>query len=616
MTIALACSLMTLAAAGQNARKYIVHSSKNVLGCTSDHRAVLVGAVTSSARPFRLAKQSDGSTLIALDGKPTLYLSLGTNDNWSTFFLTDSTDSRARYTLETQGSYTLLRNKKTGRYLGTDSNNTGSNVFSDKSGTDIKHKWMLSDAAQVAVSVDTVSYVVSPTSRRQTLEGWGVSLCWWANMCGKWDDSKINELVRWLVSQDGLNMKVFRYNIGGGDDPNWTHCEKHHMGKGKGLRAEMEGFQDELGGAYHWERDAAQRKIMLKIKEMRPDAVFEAFSNSAPWWMTVSGCVGGNTSGSKDNLKPEYYKDFARYLVDVCKHYRDEYGIEFKTLEPFNEPLSDYWYSSGSQEGCHFDAKSQANFLKVLEPILRESGLNTVISASDETNTTHSKQAWNTYEQNSVLNLIEQWNTHTYQANDEARARLYALCREQGMHLWMSEVGASGKGLDGNLALAERLIQDMRLMRPAAWIDWQYVEDNNDQWCLVQGDFYGGTQEFHRVKNYYVRQQFSRFMREGYRFVETSEGHTLAAVSPGNDTLVVVSVNRAAHDRQMQVDMSGISRKGTKQKKARAYRTSGTENLAELPKGTIKTDKEKRLLFTVPTGSVLTLVIPLRKPSL
>ena len=128
----------------------------------------------------------------------------------------------------------------------------------------------------------------------------------------------------------------------------------------------------------------------------------------------------------------------------------------------------------------------------------------------------------------------------------------------------------------------------MRLMRPAAWIDWQYVEDNNDQWCLVQGDFYGGTQEFHRVKNYYVRQQFSRFMREGYRFVETTDEHTLAAVSPTGDTLVVVSVNRAAHDRQMQVDMSGISRKGIRQKKARAYRTSGTENLAELPKGTIK----------------------------
>lgn len=606
MTIALACSLMTLAAAGQNARKYIVHTSKNVLGCTSDHRAVLVGAVTSSARPFRLAKQSDGSTLIALDGKPTLYLSLGTNDNWSTFFLTDSTDSRARYTLETQGSYTLLRNKKTGRYLGTDSNNTGANVFSDKSGTDIKHKWMLSDAAQVAVSVDTVSYVVSPTSRRQTLEGWGVSLCWWANMCGKWDDSKINELVRWLVSQDGLNMKVFRYNIGGGDDPNWTHCEKHHMGKGKGLRAEMEGFQDKHGGAYHWERDAAQRKIMLKIKEMRPDAVFEAFSNSAPWWMTVSGCVGGNTSGSKDNLKPEYYKDFAHYLVDVCKHYRDEYGIEFKTLEPFNEPLSDYWHSSGSQEGCHFDAKSQANFLKVLEPILRESGLRTVISASDETNTTHSKQAWNTYEQNSVLNLIKQWNTHTYTANNYERAQIGALARAAGKQVWMSESGSGGDGIGGNLAMSQRLMDDMRYLAPSVWCDWQYGEEFGDQWCLVSTSF--SDQTYKRVKNYYVRAQVTRYIKPGYSIVSSTCDQSLCAVNPTGDSLVVVMQNNDTK-KVHRLSIPGARIKGL----CTMYRTSSNESTARLR--SYEKLNDSTLQVALPSQSITTLIIPIRPTS-
>ena len=91
---------------------------------------------------------------------------------------------------------------------------------------------------------------------------------------------------------------------------------------------------------------------MLKIKELRPDAVFEAFSNSAPWWMTKSGCVAGYTNAGQDNLKEDYYEDFARYLVEVCKHYRDEYGIEFKTLEPFNEALTSYWGCSGGQEGC------------------------------------------------------------------------------------------------------------------------------------------------------------------------------------------------------------------------------------------------------------------------
>ena len=57
---------------------------------------------------------------------------------------------------------------------------------------------------------------------------------------------------------------------------------------------------------------------MLKIKEKRPDAIFEAFSNSCPYYMTYSGCCAGHTDASADNLKPEYYEAFAHYLVDVC----------------------------------------------------------------------------------------------------------------------------------------------------------------------------------------------------------------------------------------------------------------------------------------------------------
>ena len=168
---------------------------------------------------------------------------------------------------------------------------------------------------------------------------------------------------------------------------------------------------------------------MLKIKERRPDAIFEAFSNSAPYYMTVSGCCGGHKDATKDNLRPECYAEFAHYLVDVCLHYRDKYGIEFKTLDPFNEPNTDYWYAGGSQEGCHFDFATQIAFLRVLHPILKASGLKTVISASDETSVMTSVEGFKAYHQAGILPLVGQWNTHTYQANDEARARLYALCR-------------------------------------------------------------------------------------------------------------------------------------------------------------------------------------------
>ena len=109
-------------------------------------------------------------------------------------------------------------------------------------------------------------HLLNPNAVRQTHEGWGISLCWWANMCGNWDDAKIDEIVTWLTSPTGLNYNVFRYNIGGGDDPTHTH-----MRNGKGIRAEMPGFKASATSDYDWTQDEAQRKIMLKIKEKRWD---------------------------------------------------------------------------------------------------------------------------------------------------------------------------------------------------------------------------------------------------------------------------------------------------------------------------------------------------------
>ena len=67
---------------------------------------------------------------------------------------------------------------------------------------------------------------------QEPFEGWGISLCWWANMCGSWSEERIDSLVDWLVSPQGLNFRIFRYNIGGGDDPMNRNCTPHHMGKG------------------------------------------------------------------------------------------------------------------------------------------------------------------------------------------------------------------------------------------------------------------------------------------------------------------------------------------------------------------------------------------------
>lgn len=408
--------------------------------------------------------------------------------------------------------------------------------------------------------------VVNPANTCQTIKGWGVSLCWWAREVGSWDEESIDELIDWLVSPDGLNYNYFRYNIGGGDgDFDGSTHTIHHMGLpgGKGVRAEMEGFQDKYNGDFIWSRDSAQRRIMLKIREKRPDAHFEAFSNSAPWWMTYSGCCAGNYKSTDDNLKPEYYEAFAKYLVTVCKYYKDVYGLEFNTLSPFNEPNSSWWYFNGGQEGCHFSAPAEAEFLKVLRPVLKASGLKTKITASEDWSIKSTLSSLKTLEDSSALALIDQVNTHSYDGNMSDRVNLRNYCKRKDIPLVMSETGNGGEGMDGQLALSEIMFNDLHYMQPTVWCDWQYM-GGDIHWCLVTmtGKNDKGINTYKQNKNFYFHRQVTHFIKSGYTMLAMPDDKVVAAISPKRDTLVCVFLNRTYSDVTYKVDLGGFSKVG------------------------------------------------------
>jgi O-glycosyl hydrolase len=611
LLLILLLALMPLSARSQvtapnpAARYYLFHSSGNVLGSAVDDRATLQVKLGDQTQLLQFVSDGAGYYWIKL-AEQQKYLAL--SGSWNTYFTTDSTTNASKYAIEVVSSaYIRLKCKSNGKYLGTDNTTSGSFVYSDKTGTDSKHNWYISEKV-IIIPVDTARYLINPNAAfSKSFDGWGVSLCWWANMCGKWSDAKIDQIVDWLVSPTGLNYSIFRYNIGGGDDPLNRNCTPHHMGSGKGLRAEMEGFKDSANADYNWSRDAAQRKIMLKIKAKRPDAVFEAFSNSAPYYMTYSGCCAGNTSASSDNLKPEFYQAFGQYLVDVCRFYKDSFNLEFKTLEPFNEPNTSYWGANGGQEGCHFGTAAQIQFLKVLSPVLKASNLKTVISASDETNVVQAVTDFKAFiNDGTALGLVGQINTHTYSATNQARANIRALSTAYDMPLWMSEVGSGGSGIGGNLSMAQKLMDDIRYIRPEAWIDWQYMEEANDQWCMIQGNF--STQSYQRVKNYYVRQQLSRYIRKGSRFLSVPNDQMLAALSPSADSLILVTLNNSSMKVCHQIDMRLIKLAG---RPMNVTRTSETENNSVCSDYELK---DSNLVLTLPPYSITTVVLPLLEP--
>ena len=152
--------------------------------------------------------------------------------------------------------------------------------------------------------------------------------------------------------------------------------------------------------------------------------------------------------------------------------------------------------------------------------------------------------------------------------------------------------------------MAQRLIDDMRYIQPEAWIDWQYMEEANDQWCTIRGSF--ADQTYAKVKNYYVRQQCTRFIKHGYDIITSPCPKSLAAVNASRDTLVLVVLNegaKAVHyiDLSLFTDLPALS-------SIKAYRTSASENLVSTKNGV--TLNGSQLNVVMPAQSIMTFVIP------
>ncbi|WP_437585940.1 glycoside hydrolase family 30 protein [Sorangium sp. So ce1000] len=430
---------------------------------------------------------------------------------------------------------------------------------------------------------------------RQSFEGWGTSLCWWAHHVGGWDEAKRNAVVEAVVDPvNGLGYNIFRYNIGGGENPSHEHMKEHR---------EMPGFQ-RADGTFTWESDANQRAILLRIAERGADPIFEAFSNSPPYWMTNSGCASGS-SGGKDNLKADAYDDFAHYLTEVVRHYRDEYGITFRTLEPLNEPYADWWKSNGSQEGCHFDRASQEKIIQEVAGQLAKKGLDeTVVSASDENSMDDAVQNIGAFGA-ATRAAFQQLNVHSYAGS--RRGELRRLATELGKRLWQSESGPLGQNIsddtDAALFMAERIIKDLRELQPEAWVDWQSGDPARSWASFTLND---REQSYAPIKRFYMHVGFSRYIRPGAVFVDVDSEDMVAAVSADGSSLALVVRNGDRNaSRGYTFDLTRLPTVGPA---AEVHRTSRTEDLDRLPDMAIE---DYRLVVTVPAFSVTTLVIPM-----
>lgn len=232
----------------------------------------------------------------------------------------------------------------------------------------------------------TVS-TVDESKTYQTITGFGVSGCWWAQRVGRWSDEEAlierdtenealwtpeqtkNALKYLYDAKDGIGLNIYRYNLG-------TDSYKTTVIENKWNRTE--GFLDNVNEdgsfEYNWNKDKSAMNTLSVAKDLAGDDLkVVLFANSPPTQLTENGLACCDDKGvdywDKDKYKNYHqnlpnedksYIAFAKYLTDVADHFVED-GYNVVDVSPVNEPQTAWSWGMGndgvkrmSQEGCHY----------------------------------------------------------------------------------------------------------------------------------------------------------------------------------------------------------------------------------------------------------------------
>ncbi len=459
---------------------------------------------------------------------------------------------------------------------------------------------LISTPAEPAAAASAVTLTPNPAYAGEPFRGWGTSLVWMANATGGYPAPLRDELIDKVFGEEGLDLNIARYNIGGGNAsdvpdrlrpggavPGWWNPAAPLSDADGAITSDYAdrdryraAWTGENASDYDFSADSAQLAWVAAIKD-RVDT-WEAFSNSPPYFMTGSGFVSGGTDPWADQIRADSVDEFATYLKTVVEHVEDTQGIRFASIDPLNEPNTNYWKTvlgddgwptdASRQEGAHAGPALQSAVITALSAELAAPGTTTdaVVSGPDETNPTRFVEDWNGWD-DTARQAVAQLNVHTYSTGDRPLVR--DIAKSAGTPLWMSEVEGNWGGngwnpdsIDNGLGIAQLVTDDLRELEPEAWVLWQPVEDlynmekvEKKNWgsifidfdCDADGDSArrladGDADPTCRIRTntkYDALRNFTHYIRPGDQLVRADDDHTTAAIDGDGTGATLVYTN-------------------------------------------------------------------------
>ncbi len=473
--------------------------------------------------------------------------------------------------------------------------------------------WGGLSSAQAAATV-----TVDPTIEYQEIAGFGTDLAWWAHRVGGWSEPARGNITKLIFDrEEGLGFTTVRFNIGAGENP---ACP---FGDHLSPRAKIQGYRPTEAGPYDWTAAVNQRWVLQHAKDVYGVTDLEANALRPPWGRTVSGWKAGAKTPATPNVKEECFDDYAVYLAHVLEQFRDEWGVSFVSLSPFNEPEVGWWVAGSPQEGCYYTGPLMEAMVDAVGSELDRRELSTTVCSPDTYSVGSGVEVYRSFgrEARSRVGTI---SSHSYQGSRTDRYGFRDLLLSEGKPGMMSEVCHAGRpeghthtGMRCALEMAWQITTDVRDMGVTKWFMWTPVIDEfynvndvwnaNDNWGPIHARFTGPeAEQYWLAKEFYAIAHYTRFIRPGHVVVDVDHPQTLATFDPASRELVLVVYNETTESLDYGVRISSASViPGSPMK---VFRTTAEQNVAPLPP---ILPQDGAFRDTLPAESITTYVIPI-----
>ncbi len=457
-----------------------------------------------------------------------------------------------------------------------------------------------------ALAADTLT--IDTATTHQTIESFGTSGAWWSQYMGLWDGKYQNTMLqnRQRIARllyhptHGIGLTNYRYNLGAGsaDSGNGDYSDPNRR---------AQSFET-APGVYDWSKDEGAMWFVQEVTKLGCQEVV-LFFNSPIERLTRNGWAH-LTPGTKSNIAPENYAEWAVYACDVTEHFL-ELGVPVKFLSPINEPQ---WDWTSGQEGCHYEpSEIAAVYLAFLDEMEKRPALAHVELSGPESGEwggatpKYVSALLNTPRLYDHMGAVD---CHSYWSNTQSKVSFRNYMdvhypeKKLRMSEWCEMVNGSDFSMDSAIHLAQCVQEDLTVLDVVSWCTWVGVAPGGYRDGLIYATETGdGDISIVPLKRLWAYGNYTRYIRPGYTRVETSGAKNAFPVAftgrndKGEEQLIIVLIN--AEMKPQTIDLTGIDGYS----RMEIHETSNNRDLARTYQGAVQSS------VTLPLQSVVTLVL-------